>query len=231
MLSFFRRAKTISPVDGKTVFTGFTDVTVPGSFRKYFLRFMDCSAPERAMIEKNLKNTGAEPLGVSGHDELALIFPGSQEISDLCGAYLKSVAIEVKCPPGGSLKDFARILLAYSKAKIDSPPPPTSSPGELVLPDVTENVISVNLFNLLGDQPIARNVAAMFILTKDSVGGKIELVDLYFANKMVLRNVRIVDDSMVFIPTAYKSFPIKTVGVADRKRHLESPPMCAEFAS
>jgi tetratricopeptide (TPR) repeat protein len=106
-----------------------------------------------------------------------------------------------------------------------------ASKGDHMLPDVTQDVISVNLFELLGDKPIARNVAAMFVFTKPSVGGKIELVDLYFENTIVLRNVRIVDDKTVFIPATVKPLAIKTVGIADRKRHLESPPMRAEYGS
>ncbi len=222
----------IERANEKIVFIGFTDRTIPGSIRKYFFRFVDCSRPERSTIEKNLKARGAELLGVSGHDELTLIFPDSQKISDACGAYLKSVAVEIERSSEHSLEDFARTLLAYRKAKVEPPAPSLSKPSKpAALPDVTENVISANLFELLGDRPIAKNVATMFMFTKSSVGGKIELIDLYFENKIVLWNVRIVDDDTVFIPDAYKSFPIRTVGVANRERHVESPPMRAEFES
>jgi hypothetical protein len=225
-MGFFHKTETITPADKKVVFTGFTDNTIPGSIRKYCLCFMKCSASERAEIEKKLKSCGARLFGISGHDELALIFPDSWKISDASGAYLKTVAVEIERPHQGSLEAIAGGLLAYAKAQ--SAPPPTPNTGDRMLPDVTNDVIAANLFELLGDRPIASNVAAMFVFTRAAVGGKIELVDLYFENGIILWNVRIVDDKTVFIPAAYKAYPIKTVGVADLERHMESPPMRAE---
>lgn len=95
--------------------------------------------------------------------------------------------------------------------------------------DVTEKLMDADLFQLLGDRPIARNVSVMFETTRRVVGGRIGLVDLYFENGIVLWNVRIANERVVTIPAAYKEFPIKTVGVANLERHRELPPMKAEL--
>jgi len=223
-----------APAARKIVFVGFTDPSFTESLRKYLLRFVDCSAIERSALEAKLKETGAKPYGieiegadVKGADDLALIFPETKKISDSCGAYLRSAGVELESPSGG-IPEFILLLLAYSRPRTESSSPANLKLGEPILPDVTKGVISVDLFDMLGDGSIAQNVAAMFAFTKMSVGGKIELVDLYFENAIILRNVRIVEDKTVFIPAAYRSFPIRSVGVADGKRHLESPPMRVE---
>jgi hypothetical protein len=123
----FLEAPMIAPSERKIVFIGFTDPTIPGSLRKYFLRFVDCSPAERSKLETKLKDTGAEPYGVKiegadvkGADELALIFPGTKKISDSCGAYLKSVAVELECPSEGFPEGFIGLLLAYSRPGTDA---------------------------------------------------------------------------------------------------------------
>lgn len=207
---------------------------MPGSLRKYFLRYVDCSAGEKSAFVAKLKETGAEPYGVNfgdvkikGQDELALIFPSTERISDTCGAYLGRVGAELKCPPEGFPEKFVALLLAYSRPTGDSAS--GGRDGALTPPDVTREIIRVSLFDLLGNRPIARNVAAMFVATRSSVGGKIELIDLHFENSIILRNVRIENEDAILIPAAYRSYPIKTVGVADRRRHLDSPPLHAEL--
>jgi hypothetical protein len=105
--------ETITSGNKKVLFTGFTDHTIPGSIKKYFLRFADCSSSERQTVEGNLKKKGAQLMGINGHNELALIFPSSWEISNSCGEYLESVAFEIECPPGCSLEQLASILLAH----------------------------------------------------------------------------------------------------------------------
>lgn len=231
-MGLFHKDVPITPADEKIAFIGFTDRTIPGSIKKFCLCYMNCSASERSAIEKELKGCGASRgaglFGISGYDELALIFPDSWKVSDSCGAYLKSIAVEIERPPDNSLEGIAAKLLAFAKTREDKTRTSASSGGNHMLPDVTKDVISADLFELLGDRPIAHNVAAMFVFTKPSVGGKIELVDLHYENGIILRNVRIVEDKTVFIPAAYKPFSIKTVGVADRERHLQSPPMRAE---
>lgn len=107
------RNVTITPADKKIVFTGFTDPSIPESLRKYFFRYINCSTSERSSIENNLKKRGAEILRVKGHEELAFIFPGSQKVSDSCGDYLNSVAVEIRCFPNRGLEGIAETLLAY----------------------------------------------------------------------------------------------------------------------
>lgn len=106
--------------------------------------------------------------------------------------------------------------------------PPQKQPIIIELPDTTKELTDFDLFRLLGDRPIARNVAVMFATTRSVVGGRIGLVDLYFENGIVLWNVRITQERMVTIPAAYGAFPIRTVGVANLERHREGPPMRAE---
>jgi hypothetical protein len=120
-MGLFRREAAITPSDEKIVFTGFTDRSIPGSIRKYCLCYMKCSAHERSQIEKELKKCGAKRgdalFGIQGHDEVALIFPNSWKDSDSCGAYLKSVAVELERPPDNSLEGIAANLLAYAKTR------------------------------------------------------------------------------------------------------------------
>ena len=99
------------------------------------------------------------------------------------------------------------------------------------LPDVTHKPTDVDLFQLLGDQPIALNVASMFSITRRVVGGRIGLVDLYFENGIVLWNVRITGERVITIPNSYRVFPIKSVGVPDLERHREDAPIRAELRS
>jgi hypothetical protein len=114
--------------DRKIVFIGFTDPSFPESLRKYFLRFVDCSAADRSTLEAKLKDTGAKPHGVKiegadvkGEDELALIFPETETISDSCGAYLKSVGVELECPSEGFPEEFIRLLLTWSRPRAALP--------------------------------------------------------------------------------------------------------------
>jgi len=117
----------------------------------------------------------------------------------------------------------------YRYQLVEEPPIAQGVAVAVHLPDVTGELTKVDLFQLLGDRPIASNVAAIFAVTRRSVGGAIRLVDLYFENGIVLRNVRIVSERVVTIPGACTSMPIETVGVADLGRHEENPPMRAEM--
>ena len=96
------------------------------------------------------------------------------------------------------------------------------------IPNLAGELADFDLFHLLGNRPIAANVAMMFEATRRTVGGSIKLVDLYFEDGVVLRNVRIANERIVTIPSAYGMVPIKTVGVADLDRHRAWPPMTAE---
>jgi len=93
---------------------------------------------------------------------------------------------------------------------------------------VTENLTEADLFQLLGDRPIASNIARMFALLRMTQGGT-RLVDLHYENGIVLWNVRIAEERFVTIPAAYKDLPIKTVGAANLERHNEWPAMRAEI--
>lgn len=94
---------------------------------------------------------------------------------------------------------------------------------------MTGTLVDVDLFELLGDRPIHMSVFWMFGFTRGTVGGTIKLVDLYFENGLVLRNVRISNEQIVTIPAAYAVVPITKVGVADHGRHIEPPPMKADL--
>ena len=93
------------------------------------------------------------------------------------------------------------------------------------LPDVDGRKVEVDLFTLITDSRLASNVSGMFNMTRESIGGKICLVNLYFENGMVLQNVRIRNEKTVTLPTAFTSLPIKSVAVCNYERHMENPPM------
>ncbi len=95
------------------VFAELEDVTIPGSIRKFFLRFFECSTSERSRIEAMLKDKGVNMMGVQGQDSLGLIFPGSWAASDSCRSYLESIGVKVETPRGCDLGQIAGILLRY----------------------------------------------------------------------------------------------------------------------
>lgn len=102
-----------------------------------------------------------------------------------------------------------------------------SLPKTIVKPcvDDAKPLIKVDLFSLLGDQPLVGNIKAMFDLTRKVVGGRILLIDITYENGTVLRNVRIQNEHEIEVPCNFKTLPIKEVGVPNFKRQTENKAM------
>jgi ankyrin repeat protein len=77
----------------------------------FFVRFLEHRSQNKSEIDPTLKGENVKIIGVADHDDLAIMMPQSAEAVRSCRSYLKEIAAEALCPPGGDLGLVAGLLL------------------------------------------------------------------------------------------------------------------------